>query len=50
MVWEAAHSTGLIVEPFTVPPDLAAKGLSGESVAGQILDKLTQMQDVTIAG
>ena len=49
MVWEAAHSSGLIIEPFTVPPDLAAKGLGGEAVAGQILDKLTQMQDVTIS-
>ena len=29
MVWDAAHSKALIIEPFTVPPDLAAKGLSG---------------------
>ena len=49
MIWQAAHSSGLIIEPFTVPPDLAAKGLGGEAVAGQILDKLTQMQDVTIS-
>jgi tetratricopeptide (TPR) repeat protein len=49
MVWEAAHSKGLIIEPFAVPPDMAAKGLSGEVVAGQILDKLTQMQSVTIS-
>ena len=49
MVWEAAHSGGLIVEPFTVPPDLAEKGLGGEVVAGQILDKLTLMQDVTVS-
>jgi hypothetical protein len=25
MVWDAAHSTGLIVEPFAVPSDMAAK-------------------------
>ena len=49
MVWDAAHSNALIVEPFTVPPDLAAKGLSGEVVAGQILDKLTLMQNVTVS-
>jgi tetratricopeptide (TPR) repeat protein len=49
MVWQAAHSSGLIIEQFTVPPDLAAKGLSGEAVAGQILDQLTRMQDVTIS-
>ncbi len=47
MVWEAAHSRGLVIEPFSVPPDMAAKGLSGEVVAGQLLDRLNQMQNVT---
>jgi hypothetical protein len=47
MVWDAAHSTGLIVEPFAVPSDMAAKGLSGQVVASQMLDKLTVMQDAT---
>jgi tetratricopeptide (TPR) repeat protein len=47
MVWDAAHSKGLIIEPFSVPPDLAARGLGGEVVAGQLLDHLTQMQSVT---
>lgn len=49
MVWDASRSNALIVEPFTVPPDLAAKGLSGEVVAGQILDKLTLMQEATVS-
>src|SRR5450432_3686584 len=26
MVWDAAHSSGLIIEPFAVPSDMAAKG------------------------
>lgn len=43
MVWDAAHSKGLIVEPFNVPSDLAARGLTGEVVAGQMIDKLTTM-------
>jgi len=50
MVWEAAHSTGLIIEPFAVPADMAAKGLSGQVVASQMLDKLTAMQDATDSG
>jgi len=45
MVWDAAHSGGLIIEPFAVPSDMAAKGLSGQVVASQMLDKLTVMQD-----
>ena len=47
MVWDAAHSSGLIIEPFAVPPDMAAKGLTGQVVASQMLDKLTAMQDAT---
>ena len=50
MVWDAAHSKGLIIEPFSVPPDLAARGLTGEVVAGQMLDQLIVMQDATISG
>jgi tetratricopeptide (TPR) repeat protein len=40
MVWDAAHSRGLLIEPFSVPPDMAAKGLTGQVVAAQLLDKL----------
>jgi Tfp pilus assembly protein PilF len=40
MVWDAAHSDGLIVEPFAVPADMAAKGLTGQAIASQMLDKL----------
>ena len=47
MVWDAAHSSGLIIEPFAVPSDMAAKGLTGQVVASQMLDKLSAMQDVT---
>ena len=43
MVWDAAHSKGLIIEPFSVPPDMAERGLTGEVVAGQMIDKLTTM-------
>ena len=47
MVWDAAHSNGLIVESFGVPPDMAARGLSGQTVASQMLDKLTALQAAT---
>ena len=46
-VWSAAHDNGLVVEAFDVPPDLAARGLTGQVVAGQILDKLAGMQNAT---
>jgi hypothetical protein len=41
MIWNAAHADGTVVESFTVPPDLAARGLTGEVIAGQVQDKLS---------
>ena len=49
-VWKAAHSEGLIIESFRVPPDLAARGLTGEVLADQVLDRLTAMQAATNSG
>jgi tetratricopeptide (TPR) repeat protein len=46
-VWSAAHDNGLVIEAFSVPPDLVSRGLSGEVVASQLLDKLTRMQAET---
>ena len=43
MVWDAAHSNGLLIEPFSVPPDMAQEGLSGQVIASQVQDKLTAM-------
>ncbi|HET7084781.1 MAG TPA: hypothetical protein VFI23_08430 [Rhizomicrobium sp.] len=50
MVRDARNSNGLLIEPFKVPPDLAAKGLSGETVASRVLDRLSQMQNGTQSG
>lgn len=47
LVWDASHATGLFVEPFSVPPEMISKGLSGQVIAGQVLDKLTTMQNQT---
>jgi len=46
-LWTAAHDGGLIVDAFSVPPDLAAKGLNGQAVAAQLKDKLAGLQDAT---
>ena len=49
MAWSASRSGGLVVEPFSVPPDLAQRGLTGQAVAVQLLDKLLAMQDQTMS-
>jgi tetratricopeptide (TPR) repeat protein len=43
-MWSAAHDNGLVIQAFSVPPDFAARGLSGEVVASQLLDKISRMQ------
>jgi tetratricopeptide (TPR) repeat protein len=47
MVWYSAHANGLLIEPFSVPSDLANRGLTGQVVAAHLLDKLTAMQNAT---
>ena len=43
MAWQAHEDRGLIVEAFSVPPDLAQQGLSGQAFASLLLDRLAEM-------
>jgi hypothetical protein len=43
MVWDASHSKGLVITPFNVPPALGERGLTGEVIASQMIDRLTVM-------
>jgi tetratricopeptide (TPR) repeat protein len=44
MVWQAARSHALIVEPFHAPPDMASNGVDGTVIASGVLDKLEGMR------
>ncbi|ATC23856.2 tetratricopeptide repeat protein [Caulobacter vibrioides] len=44
MVWSASQSKALVIEPFSVPPDLAANGLTGQVVASRLLDRMADIQ------
>ncbi|HEY3778051.1 MAG TPA: hypothetical protein VGL35_08325 [Rhizomicrobium sp.] len=46
-LWTAARDDSLVIESFSVPPDLAARGLTGQAVAAAIEDKLSQLQQET---
>src|SRR5450432_3140498 len=35
MIWNAAQPGGLVIEPFSVPPDLVERGFSGKVVASK---------------
>ena len=47
MAWAAHLDNGLVIQPFSVPPDLAQRGLNGEVVASQVLDGIANMQAQT---
>jgi len=49
MVWAAHEDRGLVVEAFSVPPDLAQRGLTGQVVAKQVLDRLSDLQAQTVS-
>jgi tetratricopeptide (TPR) repeat protein len=40
----AAEDNGVVIESFSVPPDLAARGLTGDVIATKVLDRLSAMQ------
>jgi Tfp pilus assembly protein PilF len=48
VVWNASQSRALIVEPFSVPPALMERGVTGEVVAARVLDRLAEMQRQTV--
>ncbi len=47
MVWQAHEQHGLEIEAFSVPPDLARGGLTGQVAASRFLDKLQALQTGT---
>ena len=48
-MWDASQARGLVVEAFSSPSDLAGKGLTGEVVASQVIDRLQAMQASTVS-
>jgi tetratricopeptide (TPR) repeat protein len=47
MVRDAVTSRQVVVEPFRIPPTLAARGIDGAIVASGLLDELGRLQDAT---
>jgi tetratricopeptide (TPR) repeat protein len=44
VVWDASQADGLVVEAFSVPPSLAASGLSGDAVSQDITDRVNAIR------
>lgn len=47
MAWQAHKAHGLVIEAFSVPPELAQTGLTGQVAASRFLDKLEALQVAT---
>jgi hypothetical protein len=47
MAWQAHEAHGLAIDAFSVPPELARNGLTGEVAATKFLDKLQELQRAT---
>ena len=47
MARQASQADGLVVEPFSVPPQLVAQGLTGAVVAGEVLDRISGLNQLT---
>ena len=43
LAWQAHEDRGLVVEAFSVPPSFATRGVTGEVVSTDIVDKLSAM-------
>lgn len=43
LLWNASRADALVVEPLRAPPDLAARGLDGTTLAQKLLDGLSDM-------
>ncbi|MEI9932871.1 MAG: hypothetical protein WDM89_20620 [Rhizomicrobium sp.] len=46
-VWSAAHDDSVVIDAFRMPADIAQRGMSGDVVANQFLDRLAQLQAET---
>ena len=44
VVWSASRTTGLVIQPFSVPPALAEDGLDGRAVAALFQDELVRLE------
>ncbi len=48
MAWQAHEDHGLTIAAFSVPPDLAQRGINGQVVATHVLDRLSDLQAQTL--
>eukprot|EP01034_Spumella_vulgaris_P011356 gene11356-14442_t len=49
VVWNASRASGLVIQPFTVPPELVEGGLDSRAVAALFQDELIRLEAATVS-
>jgi tetratricopeptide (TPR) repeat protein len=54
LVWDASRARGMVVEPFSVAPQLQTQGITGQAAAARLLDHVGALEpppeDLALAG
>ena len=49
MAAEASRADGLVIKAFSVPPAMAARGVTGEALAAETMDRLNRISDAAVS-
>ncbi|HVU21264.1 MAG TPA: hypothetical protein VHE09_11085 [Rhizomicrobium sp.] len=49
LLWNASEADGLIVDSFSAPADFAARGMGGDVLANDLINRLSEVRKVTLA-
>jgi hypothetical protein len=48
-LWSAQRASGIVVDAFSVPPEMERRGTTGAVVAAQLLDKMAALEAATLS-
>ncbi len=49
LLWNAREADGLIVDSFSAPADFAARGMGGDVLANDLINRLSEIRKITLA-
>ena len=49
LLWNASEADGLIVDSFSAPADFAARGMGGDVLANDLINRLAEVRKITLA-
>ena len=49
LLWNAREADGLIVDSFSAPADFAARGMGGDVLANDLINRLAEVRKITLA-